>query len=425
VRISGSHVHNVCVSPRVRRASLTTLSNGGLSIARAVVSFFTVSMLVQYLGRDSYGLSVTITGMAAWLSVAQGGIGQSVKNEMIRQPDSAGSLFAGAFASLLGIVSVVGLFLTGAARFLPWKQILNAPDFHQPNLILFSLWIVLFTALLSLVRATYAAFQSEFKLAPAMLAGLLLSFLFVLAGIRGGYSLAVVVSASLLPNLIGLAVGLLLMPRVLGIRLSFPRKLYRAGLWFFIIEACTILIFQADVFLVNLFLGQAKATVFALHFQLFFYLQTAVTLVVSPYWAAFGDAWKSNERAWLKSSVLRLALAIALLSATGVVLLLAIGRPLMNLWSHGQVEWNPALALAIGANVIIQAVTGVYATALGSLGIARDPARVVILQAVLNIGVCIWLIRRFGLLGGAIGSLATYALTSGLYLPYKVRQAIA
>ena len=104
---------------------------------------------------------------------------------------------------------------------------------------------------------------------------------------------------------------------------------------------------------------------------------------------------------------------------------MAIGQPLMRLWTHGAVEWNPLLALLIGLLVTAQGIGGVYAMALGALGIARDPARIVIVQAALNVCVCVWLIRRFGLIGGASGSLATYALTSGLYLPWKLRQNLS
>lgn len=384
-------------------------------------------MLVRYLGRESYGLCVTITGMAAWLSVTQGGIGQSLKNEIIRKPESAGALFTGAFSLLLGIVLAAGALLTAAVQFLPWKTILNYPAFNSAwlHLIVISLWIVLFTALLSLVRATYSAFQSEFKLAPALLIGLLVSFALIVIGINRGFSMPVIVSASLLANLIGLGCGLAVMPRTLGFHFTKPQWFYRAGIWFFLIEACTILIFQADVFLVNLILGQSKATVFALHFQLFLYVQTAVALIVSPYWAAFGEAWHAGDRQWVQAGVRRLTLATGLISAGALLVLLCIGRPLMAWWSHGQIEWNPALAALIGVNTMIQNVTGVYAMALGAFGIAREPARVIVVQAVLNVGLCLWLIRRYGIIGGAVGSLATYALASGCYLPWKFRQAIA
>ncbi len=408
------------MSGRFRRASITTLSNGALSGVRAVVSFVTVSMLVQYLGRESYGLCATITGMASWLSITQGGIGQSVRNDIIRKPESASAAFSGAFAFAAIAVLSVGGVLTAIVRLLPWKTILNDPAFHQLPLIVMSIWIVLFTALLSLVRATYAAFQAEFKLTPALLAGLLISFGLVVVGIHRRWSTPAVISASLLANLIGLMLGIIKMP----VRFSWPKRLYRAGLWFFVIEACTVAIFEADIFLVNFLLGASQAAVFALHAQLFVYVQTGIVLLVSPSWAAFGDAWHAGERVWLTKAVRRLAGATWILSSIGVIALIVAGRPLMNRWSHGQIVWNPVLAVLIGMNVVIQGVTGVYATALGALGIAREPARIIIVQAILNVGVCVWSIRRFGVIGAAIGSLVTYTLTSGLYLPIKVSRTL-
>jgi O-antigen/teichoic acid export membrane protein len=397
-----------------------------------VVSFLTVSMLVQYLGRESYGLCASITGMASWLSITQGGIGQSLKNDIIRDPESAGTFFSRAFGVLLVIVLGAGGLLTAIVQFLPWKAILNDPAFHQTPLIIASLWIVLLTALFSLVRASYSALQAEFKLAPAMLAGMLISFGLIVAGVHRGWSTTAVVSVSLLANLVGLMFGFLMMfsdvqTRPAGASAAGRRIRpgSRAWLWFFVIEACALLIFETDIFLVNLLLGAEQAAVFALHAQLFVYLQAGMALLVSPYWAAFGDAWQAGETTWVKTGMQRMVLVTAGLSFIGVAALFAVGRPLMTGWSHGQIEWNPALALLIGVNVAIQAVTGVYATTLGALGIAREPARVIILQAILNIGVCLWAIRRFGVAGAAVGSLATYALTSGIYLPFKVRQVMA
>jgi O-antigen/teichoic acid export membrane protein len=418
------------VSSRVRRAGLTTLANGGLSVARAAASFMTVSMLVRYLGRETYGLAVTITGIAAWLSVLQSGIGQSVKNEIIRRPEAAGNLVSGALSLLLGIVFAAGTALTLAARSLPWKTMLNDPAFGSTHmrLIVAAIWIVLLTALMSPVRAAYSAFQAEFMLAAPMLVGLVLCFALAAIGIRERFSMTFVVSAPLAANLAGLLLGLWMMPRVLGVRFArFGRTetFFQGGLWFFLIETCTILILQADVFLVNLLLGQTQAAIFALHLQLFVYIQTGIALIVTPYWPAFGEAWVNGERRWLETGVRRLAMLTALLAGSGSLALIVFGRLLMAWWSHGEVEWNPALAALIGINTVIQSVAGVYATALGSLGIARDPALIASAQAALNLALCVWLIRRFGITGSAWGSLLSYAIASGWYLPWKFRRVLA
>jgi O-antigen/teichoic acid export membrane protein len=113
------------------------------------------------------------------------------------------------------------------------------------------------------------------------------------------------------------------------------------------------------------------------------------------------------------------------LSLCGVGLLLSIGRPLMQLLTQGRVAWDPVLAVVIGARVVVQGVTGVYATSLGALGVAREPFPVVLLQAVLNVGACFWMVRRLGAVGGALASLVTFSLTSALYLPWKTKAVLS
>jgi O-antigen/teichoic acid export membrane protein len=426
------------VSGRVRRASLTTILNGSLSGVRSLFSFFTISMLVGYLGKDSYGLCLTITGMVTWLAVTQGGLGQSLRNELIRtralsgDSDAPTRLFSSAFVFLLFLTLIVGILLTAIAWFLPWRTILNYPGFDSDpryfRLILSSLWIILLTVPLSMVRAAYSAFQLEYKLSPFLLAGLLTAFGATAFAVRNNIGETTAMAASLTANLIGLALGASFMPQLLGVRFSWRearmsdlRGLQKVGAWFFVIEVSMILIFQVDVFLINLLRGQSDAAVFALHSQLFVYIQAPVALLISPYCSAFGEAWHSGDKAWLRSWVRRLSIGTAGLTFFGVVIVILLGHAVMPRWSHGQVAWNASLALALGANVIMQSVTSVPAAALGSLGLAREQALVIIVQAIMNALACYWFIHLFGIIGAALASFITYSLTSAWYVPFKLR----
>ncbi len=423
---------------RVRCASLTTLVNFLLSGARFMISLLTVSILIRYLGGAAYGLCLTITAMAGWLSVTQAGLGQSFRNETIRlraigAEDRAASLFSSAFTFLFGAALVAGAVLTVIAHFIPWSLVLNYPAFDRDprymSLILASAWIVLLTVPFGMVRAAYSAFQMEFKLALPLLAGLFISFALVAIGIHRNWGLVAVLSASLAATPAGLALGMVFMPELLPAHFSWPtvdlhrmRGLRGPSTWFLIVEIAAIFIFQADIFLVNLVLGATRAAAYGLHLQLFFCIQSAAFILVSPYWSAFGEAWRLGEREWLQEGVRRLTRITAILSGCAVVVLLWVGPWLMHKWSRGLVVWNPLLAVLMGTNVLIQAVTGVSATALGALGVARDPALILIFQAILNIGACFWLLRHFGIVGGACGSLASYAVTSAWYVPWRLRR---
>jgi O-antigen/teichoic acid export membrane protein len=282
------------VPARVRHASLTTLLNALLSGARFAISLLTVSMLIRYLGGASYGLCLTITAMAGWLAVTQAGLGQTFRNETIRLraiglEDRVAGLFSSAFALLLGAALLAGALLTAIAHFIPWSVVLNYPAFDRDPrylwLILASLWMVLLTVPFGIVRAAYSAFQMEFKLAAPLLAGLSISFALVAVGIHRNWGLVAVVSASLAAAPAGLAFGMAFMPGLLStgfswraIDLNTLRCLRGPSVWFLIVEISAIFIFQADIFLVNLILGPARAAAYGLHLQLFFYVQSAAFL---------------------------------------------------------------------------------------------------------------------------------------------------
>jgi O-antigen/teichoic acid export membrane protein len=423
---------------RVRRASLTSLLNALLAAVRFAVSMMTVSLLIRYLGRTAYGLCITITAMAGWLSVTQAGVGQSFRNEVIRlravrSADQVSLLFSSAFAFLLAIATGAGAMITASVRFIPWGAVLNYPDFGRDpryfSLILASLWIVLLSVPLSIVRGVYSAFQQEFRLAGPLLAGLVTSFSLVLVGIHRDCGLVAVVSASLAATPVGLAFGMAFMPKLISFGFSANaldlrclRALRGSTGWFLLIEIAAIFIFQADIFLVNLILGPARAAAYGLHFQLFFYVQSGAFLFISPYWPVLGEAWRLGEDEWFRTGVRRLTRTSALIAGCGAAALLIAGPLLMPKWSRGQVAWNLPLAVVMSANVLLQAVTGVSATALGSLGVARNPALIVIFQALLNVSACCWLTHMFGAIGCACGSLIAYAVTSGWYVPWHLRR---
>ena len=72
--------------------------------------------------------------------------------------------------------------------------------------------------------------------------------------------------------------------------------------------------------------------------------------------SAYGEAWESGDKAWVRQSF-RLALERALLlGGLGVALFLALGDRFIGLWTHGRLSLEPATALSISAIVTMGAL---------------------------------------------------------------------
>lgn len=421
---------------RIRRASLTSLANGTVALSRAVASFFVIPLLIGYLGAERYGLILTVMGIAGWLAVADGGFAISMKNMLLKTyaegsaASEEASIVSGAFFLSFLLAVSLGCITTILLPLLPWSSILNVTEVSAEILLFLgaSVWLVLLAIPFGIGRQIQSARQKEFESSPTALLGVAVGLGLTYLATSRDWGLIVASTAVLLGGTTCAAMNMFWIQyrdRLVSrgsVQKQKLKELVSVGGAFWIVQLGSLLIFQSNIFIANLILGNAAAATFGLHFQLVAYLTAALTLLVGPYWSALSEAWHRRDFDWFRKIVSSLHWLTFAVAGTYSLLLIFFGDNVLQFWAKGAVKWDAALMWLLCANLVVQSVVGVSATALGALGIARETAVVVTLHAVLHVVLTVVLTRLHGLHGLAAGALISNLTTSGWYVVYKLRK---
>jgi O-antigen/teichoic acid export membrane protein len=134
------------------------------------------------------------------------------------------------------------------------------------------------------------------------------------------------------------------------------RELLHNAMFFFALQLIFVITYAADTLIVARQLGAEQASVYALAERIFSIVAVAVSVITGPLWAAYGEALGRSDRSWARHvlglSTMRIALSATLLS----LVLLMLLQPLINVLSKGHLAAPFALAAAMAAWRIIEAV---------------------------------------------------------------------
>lgn len=190
-----------------------------------------------------------------------------------------------------------------------------------------------------------------------------------------------------------------------------PKAWFAVSLPLLLLDGFTLLMLNLDVLLLNLFVTPDRIGIYfaaARTISLVSFVHFAVTAVAMPQFArlhAAGDG--PGIFAHLKATQ-RWCLAPA---AAGAVLLLLLGKPLLALFGAEFTAAYPVMVI-LAAGLLIRALGGPAQSLLVVAGHQQAAALILLAAVLLNAGLCLALIPRFGLAGAAAATAAAFAFES-------------
>lgn len=429
---------------RLARAGLSSVTMAFVKFVQMGVGIVSVPILLTYLGREGYGLIVTVTSVLGWFSLTDIGIGLGVKNALIEafgRNDrlKAKSYVSTGFFGLAGIALLLLVAFSVSWRFISWNNIfrISTGQFaSELNMLVLVCAILVFLRIpLSIVGSIYSAEQRDYINSLWGMAGMVLSFVALLAVVKlDGGIVWLTGGRNVMPLLSVLICGLFLflkgkkwlLPRITRVSRASWRRIWSSGASFFIIQISLIAIFQSDIFLVNYFINTNEVPLYSMPARMFLYVNVMIYFIVTPFWSAFGEAAQKDHWNWIKKTFRNLTLTSLTIAIVMAILLTILGPAIINLWSRGMVQSSRGIIIVLGLYSIVRAWANVHAILLNGLDRMHKHAGSAVIQAILNIGVSIFLVKRMGILGVALGSLISYSLTTAWFLPlesYKILKA--
>lgn len=405
----------------------------GVAVA---ASFLVIPIMISYLGVVQFGVWSTMLTIMSWVVFLDLGIGNGLRNKVAEslakdQPDEARSYISSAY-SLIGLIA---LGLWGAFFFvsysISWQSVFNTTAVADEDLryavqvavsfVLVNFWVGLITALLGAVqKSALISLGQLFTNVFALLVTYLLYYF--TAGSIG--KLAWMYGAGLLGGNLLLTTWFYREYKYLAPRLSLHREhltpLLSVGIRFFIIQLAVLVVFTTDKILITQLFGPEHVTEYEVIFKLFSVITFLHTLISSPLWSAYTDAYHRKDNAWIVS-MLRNQLKLYAVVIVGIICLVFLTKFIVGVWIDHDFKVSLVLVAFVALFVAITTWNNIFAIMLNGAGAVNIQLYTALVAMVLNIPLALLIVKVFGMGVEGIVLAATLSLLfSAVLLPLQV-----
>lgn len=422
---------------RITKGVLASYLNTVIGI---VCNLVIIPLYIKYLGREEYGLWIAVSGITTYLGFLNFGIAQTTSNLFgravaVHDVQAASNILSTGFWRFVNAISIGILLMLLVAPFAPtdllFKGSTAVKDAAKQVIVLASLafMIEMPLAIFSICLRNIGKIQVQQAVAGGQnLARVAVAYVWLSAD-GGLLGLIVVLSAV---NIASYWVHyILLLRNVHG--LKFSRKLINNKLfgemkphsfYFLLLQISSAIVFSTDTLVISAMLGTEVVTSFSIAQRVTSMAVSIIATISSNFAPSFLEAYSKNKLEDLKMLYNR-AIKISLVG--GVIIsigLLAIGPTVIQLWvgSDSYVGYFPFAMMVI--LVFIQAALHPADTLLMVTNNHRIYALFGLWEAILNLGLSIYLAPLFGVGGVVMGTVIARLFGAGPFILWKSKRMV-
>jgi O-antigen/teichoic acid export membrane protein len=415
---------------RTGRAALGVITNHASALVMAVAGFVLVPIMLRYIGREDYGLWATVGQVLGYLALLDLGVGSAIVRraaqlresndaERVNRMISTGVALYCAFAAVFMICGLAVSIL------LPkWQAI--PPERSSIAVTAFVL-MVTYTAVSFPLRIGINALVGYQRMALANLLNLAASLLTIVIAV-----FLLRVGAGLLALPIGTAVAGLCsgIGGMIALRAAIPtlsirwkhvssieaREMFNWSWQIFLNNIAVVVIYQTDNLVVANSLGLGAVTVYTLTSRLPLYAMPLIFALSDSCLPGAVELCQQENRERLKSVFLRILQVTSAAAFGTAAIAWVLNDGFMRLWVRYRNYGGSALTLLFAVILVTRVLNQTASVVIISTGKLRGVVYMSIAEALLNLGLSMWLVRIYGILGVAVGTVVAGFLTSNWYV---------
>ena len=427
---------------RYQRIIHSTIAAAVARGVNLVVSFISVPLAVGYLGRDRYGVWITITSLLMFLTFSDFGLGGSLQNalaEAYGREDRVGArrYVASAFWLLAVIALVLWIPFAGGHHWIATQLFSGSESLpvltEASAAILVAITIFFLNFPLNLYTQVLTAFQQRTIVNICAIftsIGNLAAIVAVIA-LKGGLVWLVLAYSGC-----GLLVSAItsvwlyfyskpwIKPSLRFVDPSVMRLLFGAGWMFLVTSVFWIVNLQTDNLIISHFLGPGEVTPYSIAYRLLSYAVIFQSFAVAALWPAYTEAKARGDVTWIRRAFKANFIFSVVSSLPLSILFVLFGQKIIQWWAGEpavpqfsllvwMAVWNLMLAtLSSGSFLLI---------AFGRLSGMTIYGTV---TAIVNVVLSIILVQRWGLNGVVIASVVSVGLLSYLPIFFETRRTL-
>lgn len=407
----------------------------------------TVPYLMQAFGLRNYGLWLAISSFANSFYTLDFGLSNGFRNKFTAALASenypeAKSYLSTIYAILALFAIAIFLIFSLLSPWIDWSSVLSILA-NEASAAQKALWWVTFFFCLKLVvsvlnTALIAAHKVALSSFIEMLQILVTFFVSVWFSIDPNLSFEKMVALlSLIPVLVYLFSSLPVFalslksvrPAIAEIKFKLVSVLLQKGMQFFIIQITAMFLFTIGGFLAGSIYGLEAAAEFGLINKYYAIPLMGFSIILTPFWAGFTDAWIKNDVGWIKK-VIKNLMRLWLLYVAFLAIMVYFSEDIFKLWlgKNMQTAIPSMLSFALGAAFTALCAWGnIFSFFLNGIGYLRiqllSSLIIVLLMLPLLLGLNYWFGLNYNhiflsgiitlLIGSILGPYQSYLILKG------------
>lgn len=320
-----------------------------LKVIGLITSLLVVTITLNYLNSELYGVWLTITSILYWFSFFDIGLGNGMRNYLTEAVSKGNYKEAQSYLSttiialtiIASIIAIVGFILL---KLLNLNSIFNTNTISNTelqNVLFVAIGFTLILFVLKNIGYVFVALQKyalwDFINTLGNIIGLLIIFL--LTKFTNGKLIYVVFAFTCTPAIIYILAAIPIFskypefrPTIQSFRKDFLSTIVGKGLGFFLIQitSCLVIYGSSNLFITQ-FCGPESVTTYNIAYKFFNLLAIGYLVFISPMWNAYTDAYVKQDFNWIEKAF-KSALKIWLFTEFAGIIMLIVSQYFYLFW---------------------------------------------------------------------------------------------
>ena len=398
---------------RASKLKLSLFLNLSLKVLNIAISLLLVPVLLTSLGKEKYGIWVTVFTFIGWLNIFDLGLGEGLKLKLtaafsLKKIKKINKLITSTYLFIIFITSILLFLFTIINFFVDWSELLGVNNYA--NEINTSIYILVVTVLLifivKLIGTIYSSLQLPFVENIIKTSGqsVFLICLLILNLSNFKLNLIWVTVFSLLPTLL-IYVGFniiffrfkapFLAPKYKYISKITLKEVIRPGFSFFIIQLGCIVLYSTDNVIILKLFSATEVTYYSIYYKYYSFPFMFFSLFIASHWNAFIDALAKKDFLWIKNKIQLFKKLLLLLLIAYIFMFLSEEKLLLFWVGKDNIFLDSSLSLHMIVYFLISSITTIYIYVVNAYGKLYIQLISYIVITLINIPVSIILAKFF------------------------------
>jgi O-antigen/teichoic acid export membrane protein len=366
-----------------------------------------VPLTIDYLNVENYGIWLTLSSFIAWFSFFDIGLGNGLRNKFAEAKALGKYEDAHAYVSTayytIGSISLFLIFLfLGANKFIDWIQVFNTSnDLRQQLTILLPILLAFFGVqlIVQLITTIYQADQHHSIQGKIQFFVQALSLLIIWLLTKTNQSSLLLFGSifSALPVLILMGLNFFAFrttykrfkPKYSLWKMEYLKEIAGLGFNFFIIQIAALVLFSTDNFIITKLFSPAEVVPYNIAFKYFSIITMAYTILITPYWSSFTEAYAKRDFDWIKKSVITIQ-KVWFLIPIALIGMVFLADWFYEIWVGDNVKVPMQLTISMALFVAMLTFNMIYVYFINGVGKIRLQLMTSLISMIINIPISIY-----------------------------------